>query len=210
MIKKIIKLWYITPKVLRVIISIIGTIFMSALGTPVWNRMLKPMILSIVDTSFNCFFELSKYIETETYTNIANMSLYNWIFDIKFMIVVILLLPSIIILIFIHQTYKLNEKYEKDLVTERNIEKNLKNKLDILRKFSYISTFITILLFGAAIAQDIYCMQMKVRFENKLVEIRPYITDKEYYMINSKFKKIKSKNDYNNIIEQMNRVNIKL
>lgn len=205
MLNNSLKIWKSTPKIIKFTISFLGALFVSALGTPIWNRILKPVILFIIDISFNFVFQLFKYIETETYTNIANMSLYVWIFDIKIMVIAILLMPSLMMLTYIHQKSKINEKYNKEIIIKSHNGEKLKKEVRLLRKISYISLFITILLFSATLAQDIYTMQMKIKFENKVIEARPYLTDKEFYLINAKFKKVKSKKDYNNIIKKIDK-----
>ena len=94
------------------------------------------------------------------------------------------------------------KKEENEENTERlqEIREAKKRRLRVIM-FVYI-IFLLIYTF-IILAQNIYVMQKRLAFDDKIVELHQYVDDHEIHVLNAKFKKIKCKQDYDDIMEQV-------
>ena len=126
------------------------------------------------------------------------MSISSWIVDIKLMFLSLTCAPIVFIATDIYYSNRLNKKH-------KNYKGNTKvstfyNKF---RKYFFVIVLINIFIFFATLFNDVYSHQKKLDYDNLLTEARPYLSDFQYYSFNAKFRKIKSKTDYDNIIKQL-------
>lgn len=95
-----------------------------------------------------------------------------------------------------------NRRREKRYNNEETISKEIakiKKRIKVYKSIRCLFTVIFILFIY-------YPMVLFHRFENDLIAIRPYIRDEEYYLIQSNWVQMKSKDDYDEIYERINDV----
>ena len=198
-----VKIWVKLPKIVKVMLSIVGAIFLSALGTPFWNQILKPLILFLIDAIFNIFTHFCKYIELEIFSEIANISLFSALLDIKLMLFTLILMPSAILLGVISGDYIIRKMRKNEIENKEKQEEIRKKNKKRLNIITSIYVIFLVIYVSIILAQNIYVMQKRLAYDDKIIELHQYVDDHEIHVLNAKFKKIKCKQDYNDIMEQV-------
>ena len=198
-----VKIWVKLPKIVKVMLSIVGAIFLSALGTPFWNQILKPLISFLIDAIFNIFTHFCKYIELEIFSEIANISLFSALLDIKLMLFTLILMPSAILLGVISGDYIIRKMRKNEIENKEKQEEIRKKNKKRLNIITSIYVIFLVIYVSIILAQNIYVMQKRLAYDDKIIELHQYVDDHEIHVLNAKFKKIKCKQDYNDIMEQV-------
>ncbi len=193
------------PKLIKILSGAVVTIFLSALGAPVWSCVLKPVFLFCSDFIVDLFFKLFYFYESSVFTYIAHMSSFDWLLEIKFILICIVLLPSLYTAMFI----VLNKKIKSVVSIPNNDNSDIDRKkaiLTFLEKMCLYLLVVMVVMMVSVCIQDIYVVQMKTNFDTKLTNARPYLTDIQYYKINADFRNIKSRKEYYAIIDDLNKI----
>ncbi|MDN5068036.1 hypothetical protein [Aliarcobacter butzleri] len=190
------KLTYIT-------LCILGSILIGALGSGVWEYLLKPFfshsINFILDVSTLGMdkFKNSIYEEvSQGFSEKNSISTYSFIT----MIYLGFLFTMILILFRKIKNKKIN------LDEEDNAPKEFNNSYQKLIKIFYILSSLSILLFMIIMVQNIklqYINTSIIYYKQLLNIVAPYLSEQEIKIYNSKFSLIKNKEEYEKLVDEL-------
>lgn len=185
-------------KTLSIILGLLGSILIGALGSGVWEYLLKPLL----SYGLNLILDLStlgiESFKNDIYLSIAegfseknSLNIYNFIttlyFGFIFSIYLLLLKKS---------------KSQKEEVTKNN-EKDYPSEK---RKRLYLFTFLIIFLLIITSIQNIklqYINNSIIHYYQLTNIAAPYVSNEDIKSFNSKFSLIKNKNDYEKVINDL-------
>lgn len=183
--------------------AVAGIIF-GGFSTPVWNHILKPIITSSIDFVMNFLINISKSIESIIYQNIAHYNTLTNTAEIKY-IMLIIVLTVCMCTIPVRNSFKRFKKIERSTDNADDLKKEIEKSEKVISICDRLIIISAIFMIGLS-ASDIYSAQMHHDFNYKLNVCAPYMNPHEYLMLKSSFLLIKNKNDYNSIMNTLNKI----
>lgn len=190
------KLAYIT-------LGIFGSILIGALGSGVWEYLLKPFF----SHSINFILDVSTLgmdkFKNSIYEEVSKgFSEKNSISTYSFITMIYLGFLFMMILILFRKIK--NKKINLD--EEDNAPKELNNSYQKLIRRFYILSSLSILLFMIIMVQNIklqYINTSIIYYKQLLNIVAPYISEQEIKIYNSKFSLIKNKEEYEKLVDEL-------
>ena len=193
------------------ILSILVTIFLGAIGSGLWDALLKPIGNKVVKFLFTLLTFGTKRASNRIYKNVAKGHHDNLSLEI-----LTLLFSGLIAILIVSQGLVY---FKHDLLKAQilNIEECSKQKLntqedcniDIFKPYSRLATliaiFITVIFLYRLLSLAIVNILI-TRYEQCLKVIRPCLKDFEYHLLEQEFALISTKEDYEKIINHIKNV----
>ena len=198
------------------VISVIGTIFLGALGSGLWDAALKPVFQFLGKYIFSILTFGAKRASDNIYIEAARghhetPSLKLYIIITMFLVSTLIGLEAILVKkVYIDDSSKVevsecekieNESDIKDCI-KKEIRKKLSNELPYL---ILLSIFIIVIIFYASMEAS-RTNRIITYFYQCLKICLPYLSEEDALLLEQKFSLMKEKNDFNEIIEKFKEV----
>lgn len=198
---------------LKIFLGIIGTIVLGAISSGVWEYIFKPLLESgtkiIMDIATlgmeayknDVYRQIAKGFSEKnsinTYSNIMNIMFYMMILGF---------------FIFYSNLKKIKDKYKQLMCGEQSIQKRNVTIPAIIKKFKrlfYAYSFLVIIFFILnlfSVYRLNYINNSIIYFEQLKKASAPYIPQKQFLMIESRFALINNKDDYVSVMSDLEKI----
>jgi len=189
----IFKKWY------KIIIVVIGAILIGAIGSGVWEHLLKPTIKFISYSTVKILSLISSNFKDEVYVNASYGFNEEYSMKTYFLLVFGIIYIILVVTYTTRRTLKryIDEKNEN--ITTEGIRSPTKKRLILLLLLFITATSLMFFLQ----AQDLYSHRVTTWSLSSVERVRGKITEEEYKTLRSKFFLVDSAKDYYEFYDEL-------
>lgn len=178
-------------KVSKILLGVIATIFLGAIGSGVWERILSPSLREFGNFLTSTISSISKTYSDSIYLSASSIISYD-----QTKVIVLLFMLFVFTGLFIYALYS-----KKDNPIVCSIHRFLVKPMQGWMGIIYFGSFVMLILFF--MAKDTTVRDIRWYSTKNMEIVRPYIGENQYLMLRSDFLSMGNKDDFENFLKKL-------